>query len=230
VLEGSRQAVENKYDAAFNELLYWDVKRGRLDEEKVREIYENYQIYSRRLVIRAFTDRWDCSVRDIDTELKELKAYHGFRPDLIVVDYGDLLHGHRGGYKSIYEDQRDAFRDLKTLSNRGYAIWTASQAQRPEKGSEHKQHILKARQAADSIGKVHVADFLGSLNATNEEKKAGILRVYAELYRQNEADKVFALRTDYAKGVIYTEAPPESLTGPTDQGEAFGYSQSRMAV
>jgi len=230
VLEGSREVIENKYDAAFNELAYWDVKRGNLDSERVREIYENYQIYSRNLVIRAFTDRWDCSVLDIDAEIKELKAYFGFDPDLLVVDYGDLLHGHRGGYKSIYEDQRDAFRDLKTMANKGYALWTASQAQRPEKGAEDKQHVVKARQAADSIGKVHVGDFIGSINATKEEQKAGILRLYAELYRQNEADKIFALRADLSKSIIYTEAPPEALTGPTDSGEVFGYSQSRMPV
>lgn len=231
VLEGSKKQVAAKYDAAFAELRYWDVKRGYITEEAIEELEYNYSMLKQTLVLRGFTDRWDVTAKDLEAEIKELEAYYRFKPDLLIVDYGDLMHGHRGRYKSEYEDQRDAFRDLKTLANRGYACWTASQAQRPKADAENKPHVIRARQIADCIAKVHIADFLGSLNATEDEKDRGELRVYADLYRDNEAGKLIKLKTDFSMGLIYTFGPDDGEAPRTvDQGPPLGYEQARMPL
>ncbi len=231
VLEGSKAQVANKYDAAFAELKYWDVKRGFMTEETIEELEYSYSMLHQSLVLRGFTDRWDVTAKDLEAEILELQAYYRFRPDLLIVDYGDLMHGHRGRYKSEYEDQRDAFRDLKTLANRGYGVWTASQAQRPKAEVENKPHIIRARQIADCIAKIHIADFVGSLNATEDEKEQGLLRVFADLYRDNEAGKLITLKTDFSRGLIYTTGPDGNHAPRSrDQGPPLGYEQARMPL
>jgi len=232
VLEGSRDQVQDKYDAAFAELRYWDLKKGYVSQEEIERIEYHYSMLHQHLVVRGFTDDWDVTAKAIAAELTELKAYHQFVPELLVVDYGDLLHGHRGHYRNDYDDQKDAFRDLKTIANRGYALWTASQAQRPKKDmDESKPHIIRARQIADCIAKVHVADFLGSLNVTTDEKEQGILRAYLELYRDNEAGRLMRVKTDFSRGLIYTYGPDDEEAPRTyDQGPPLGYTQARMPM
>jgi len=199
VFEGSKTQVEDRYEAAWTGDLYNSIRTGGLGSEAYRRAYQEYQMAKGKLVIRGFTDEWNYSCADILTALKDWKRTRNFVPDLVIVDYGDLLNGRAGHYSSEQAKQKDAFRDLKSLANRGYAVWTASQAHRPSEGSENFAHWIWARDIADCYEKVRVADFLGSLNSCLAERKENILRILAELYRDNEANKRFCVRTNLAK-------------------------------
>jgi hypothetical protein len=230
VLEGSRQMVENRYDAAFMDEFYSKVKTGDVDDKKYTEAWRQYQILKGKLLIRGFTDRFDYSILDIEEALRDAKRRHNFQPDMLVVDYGDLLGGRdtKRGYKSETEKQKSAFRDLKVLSSRGYALWTASQAQRPKEGAEEKAEWLYSRSIADCYEKVRVADFLGSLNQTHAEREANTMRLFAELYRENEAGKKKAIEANFAT-MSMREVPglvsPSWTEGDDQEAEspALGY-------
>jgi hypothetical protein len=213
VFEGSRQQVEDRYESGFTEELYRTIRTEGLTSAKYQEAYQNYKMMARCLYIRGFTSEWHYSCADVHESLKDLKRLHGWTPDLVIVDYGDLLNG-RGTYANDRENQKAAFRDLKSLANRGYAVWSASQAQRPEKGAENDGHWLYARQIADCYEKVRVADFLGSLNITNEERKACVMRLYGELYRDNEADKGWVVRCNFATMTIKSDPKAVSPSMP----------------
>lgn len=203
VFEGSRRQVENRYDAAFMEEFYAKVKRGDVDAERYQRALRAYQQMKGLLVVQGFTEEWDYSVVDIHNALKSLKRGFNWEPDLLIVDYGDLLRGPEKHYKSDYERQKAAFRGLKSLANRDYAVWTASQAERPKEKSEDVEHLLRARQIADCYEKVRVADFLGSLNQTNAEKRGNVMRLYAEMYRDNAADQSQVVQADLSRMLIY---------------------------
>lgn len=206
VFEGSRSMVENRYEAAILSEFYNVVKKGNLSEDQYTRAYQQYQDLRGLLVIQGFTDEWDYSVVDIHNALKDLEEEKGFKPDLVVVDYADLLRGREKKYPNETAKQQAAWRDLKSLANRGYAIWTASQAQRPKDGAEDTAHLLMARQIADAYAKVRVADFFGSLNMTHAERTAKQMRLYAEMYRDNEANDVRTVRAELAKMIIREEA------------------------
>ena len=221
VFEGARKQVSARYDAAFSGELYHKVKRGAMDADRYNALWRQCQLMRRKLVIRGFTDRWDYSAQDIHDELKTLKRSFGFVPKVVIVDYGDLLTGREKHYKNDYEKQKAAYRDLKSLANRGYAVWTASQAQRPEKGSEDVAHLIQSRQIADAYEKIRVADFIGSLNRTNLEKSSNVMRMYAELYRDNAADNWVVVEADMAtmsirqKEGMVSPSVPDANTDPT---------------
>lgn len=202
VFEGARAQVSDRYEAGFTGELYRTIRETGLSSEAYQRAYQEYQYLKDRLYIRGFTDRWDYSVVDIHDSLKELKRRFGWEPDLIIVDYGDLLTGRDKHYASETEKQKAAWRDLKSLSNRGYAVWTAAQARRPEKGAEDRPHWLYSREIADCYEKVRVCDFLGSLNATNIERSKKVMRILAELYRDNAANVMRVVRADFDRMII----------------------------
>jgi len=221
VFEGSRRQVEDRYEAGFTGELYRVIRQSGLSSEAYQRAHNEYQYLRDRLFIKAFTDRWDYSVLDIHEALMELERRYGWKPDLVIVDYGDLLTGRDQRYNSETEKQKAAWRDLKSLANRGYAVWSAAQARRPEKGAEDRPHWLYSREIADCYEKVRVCDFLGSLNATNIERSQKVLRVLAELYRDNSANVMRVVRADFDRMLIKmdpdvrSEVMPHILSGPS---------------
>jgi len=198
VFEGSRAQVEDRYESGFTQELYRSIRTEGLSSAKYQEAYQEYQLLKGCLYVRGFVEEWNYTCADVHEALKDLKRLHGWTPDMVIIDYGDLLNGRAKHYASDRENQKAAYRDMKSLANRGYAVWSASQAQRPDKGSEDNAHWLYARQIADCYEKVRVADFIGSLNITNEERKAKVMRLLAELYRDNEANLGWVVSCDFS--------------------------------
>lgn len=219
VLEGSVRQVEDRYDAYFAATNYWKVKTGQMTGPAYADLFKRLQSIKRRLVLIGLLEKFDYTVVDIHAELQDLRRVHGWNPDMIIVDYGDLVQGRQGPYQAGWMSERDAFRDMKILANRGYAVWTASQARRPDtKNYDTSPHLLKVSQVAGAIEKARVTDFIGSINSTAEEKDQGVIRLYAEMYRDNQAGAVMTLPTEPAQMRfvgVQKESPSDSVgTGP----------------
>lgn len=202
VFEGSRAQVEDRYESGFTQELYRSIRTDGLTSAKYQEAYQEYQLLKGCLYIRGFVEEWNYTCADVHESLKDLKRLHGWEPDLVIIDYGDLINGRARSYANDRENQKAAYRDMKSLANRGYAVWSASQAQRPDKGSEDSAHWLYARQIADCYEKVRVADFIGSLNITNEERRANVMRLLAELYRDNAANLGWVVSCNFSTMTI----------------------------
>lgn len=198
VFEGARSQAEDRYEAAFTQECYQELKRG-MTHEAYRLAWEQYQYMKRSLWLQALVEEWDYTVADVTESLRMQKRAHGWEPDVVIIDYGDLLSGRDKPYRSETAKQKAAFRDLKMLATRGYATWTASQVQRPKEGAEDKAHWLYARQIADAYEKVRVCDFIGSINQTMAEREAKVIRLFGELYRDNEANLKFLCECDFAR-------------------------------
>lgn len=205
VLEGSRKMFENRIETLFSGgLAYRTIKHGEMDAFTYRRLSEEYHDLRDCLVVRAFTNAWNYNVGDIQAELDDLRQSCGWIPDMLTVDYGDLL---RAQYKAQSEEehQRQAFSDLKTLTTRGrgYAIWTASQSKRPsvkrediKAGIEFKKYVIKAKDVSDSYNKIRRSDFIGSINRDKEDKANKEVRLWCDMYRDNEAEVLITLRQD----------------------------------
>lgn len=210
VLEGGREQTEDRFEAAFARTTKQAFAKGEVDGHRIRALQDEYREMKDLLVIRGFTKEstaWNATVADIYAELVDLRQRRGFRPKMIVVDYGDLLKA-RHRYDNPTHEQAAAFRDLKALCDRddGYAIWTASQAQRPKAGVlDNSKHVVRSSQIADCYEKVRCADFIGSLNRSTEEAAQEKMRIFAELYRSNAAGKLIEVRTDYSHSKAVTQ-------------------------
>ena len=207
VLEGGRTKTEDRYDARFLNALYSQVKRGDLEADSYNRAMLHQERLRQMLVTRGtgdLRDGWSANCAWVNAEVDFLRQAHGWVPDMIVVDYGDLL-AEEGD--SEYQRQKVGFRKLKHLSeridfpgHRGYFVVSPSQAQRPSKGADEKEHVIRPRDIADSYEKVRVADVVLSLNRTVAEKEAGQARVHLAKYRDAEDGETVRVKTDYTRG------------------------------
>lgn len=222
IYEADLRQVGNRYDSAFMEVAYNDVKSGNISDDALAKAKWEYAQYQRALILRAYTQKWDYSVVTIEDALEEEYRLSGWSPDLLVVDYIDLLQGRNAPYKNSMMRETDVVRDLKTMAKRGHTVWTATQAQRPDKDAE-PDSVLKARQIANCYEKVRVADFIGSINSTKEERDAGVVRLYAELYRDNAANQELTVRANFAQMRIFEEPGVISPVVQAPKSPALGY-------
>lgn len=212
IFEGARRQAEDRYESAFTQEAYQTVRTRGLESGAFREAWEQYQYLRGTLWLQAMVDEWDYTVVEISESLRSLQRSRNWVPEVVIVDYGDLLSGRHKPYRSEQQKQKDAFRDLKMLASRGYVVWTASQAQRPKEGAEDDAHWIYARQIADCYEKVRVCDFIGSLNQTNAERRHKVMRILGELYRDNEANYRFLVSCDFS---IMRIASGQNLWSPS---------------
>jgi hypothetical protein len=95
----------------------------------------------------------------------------GFNPDLVIVDYADLLKG-VGSRHAVRNDIMlgNIYEDLRGMAGTyQIPVYTASQANR----SALEDDIIEADKIAESYSKVMVADFVVSLSRKMTDKISG---------------------------------------------------------
>ena len=98
----------------------------------------------------------------------EKTIMQGKTPDLVIVDYGDLLKVNTK--KDKHEALEDLYEEIRGMAGEyKIPVWTASQAGR----SALEDDIIEADKIASSYGKVMVSDFLMSLSRKVEDKMSG---------------------------------------------------------
>lgn len=227
VLEGGRRGTEDRYDARFSQTMFTAVRQGDIETATLVRMDQDYQNLRKNLVVRAWNDgerAWAVTFEDILEELRTLRRDFGWVPELVIVDYGDLLSGPGD---NEYDRQKMAYRKLKSLAERqefaghhGYAVCSPSQAQRPDKGADTREHVLRPRDIADCYEKVRVADVVVSLNRTLAEKEHATARVHLGKYRHDEDGGTYRVSTEYKFGgfsKLYAPdpgPPPPKLKSP----------------
>lgn len=129
------------------------------------EVKEKLSKIEGELIIKYYPTK-TVSVLGIKSHIEKC-IMQGKKPDLVIVDYADLLRGHgqekRHELEGIYEDLRGLAGEYEI------PVWTASQANR----SALEEDIIGADKIAESYGKVMVADFIISLSRKVTDKLAG---------------------------------------------------------
>ena len=159
-LELSEKYVGRRYDACFSE-----IPVGEITDHK-ETVIERLSTLRGGLYIREYP-AGQATVNTIHAHLEKC-IQQDIKPDLIIVDYADLLTS-----KSSKE-KRDKLDDIYT-SLRGLAtemkvpIWTASQVNR----SGAREDIIQGDRMAESYSKMMITDFAMSLARSAEDKENG---------------------------------------------------------
>ena len=122
----------------------------------------------------------------------------GYKPDVIVVDYADLLLS--GGKSDLaYAEMGAVYIELRAMSSYlGIPCWTASQTNRTGINAE----VIEADKIADSYLKVMNADFLMSLSRTKDDKTNHTARVHVMKNRFGADGMTFNCKMNTNIGVI----------------------------
>ena len=158
-LELNENYVGQRYDSVITGIAAQNLKNYTDDiEEKLKDI-------NGELIIKYYPTK-SVGVMGIKAHI-EKTIMLGNKPDLIVVDYADLL---KVSSKDKHEALEELYEDLRGMAGEyDVPVWTATQANR----SALEDDIIEADKIASSYGKVMVSDFLMSLSRKVEDKLSG---------------------------------------------------------
>lgn len=149
---------------------------------------------SNRLFIKDF-DSGECSPEIIKQYLDNLKEIHGVVPDLLCVDYADLMKA-SSRYEQRYEELNAIYRELINLSRARYiATWTASQPTT----RAIKKKMLGLDDFGGSSGKGQIAPVVIGLCQDQAEAAAETMRLAIVKNRGGKSRISVQIETDFSR-------------------------------
>jgi hypothetical protein len=138
-----------------------------LQEEHSRErIQEAMEGLEGNLIIKYYPTR-TASITTITSHIEKCIS-QGKKPDMIVLDYADLIRPSKAGDKRL--ELNDIYEDLRGVAGEyDIPIWTASQANR----SATEEDVIEGNKVSESYNKVMVCDFIMSLSRKLNDKIGG---------------------------------------------------------
>lgn len=200
-LELSEGYMGRRYDATFTGL---KVQELGLHRQEVNEMIEKLK---GKLIIKEFS-MGKASISSIEAHIQKMTDL-GTRPDLIIIDYVDLLKSKR---KSI--DRKDEIDDIY-ISTKALArdlklpIWTVSQVNR----AGAKDDVIEGDKAAGSYNKIMIADFALSLSRKRLDKVNGTGRAHIMKNRYGGDGMTYPVKINTENGNI------EILEKEMEEGE-----------
>lgn len=201
--------IAARYDSMFAQIRPQEL--NDYQEEVVREVTRHNQVYGKNLIIKHFPAD-SASIHTLKDFCRRL-SHAGIVPDLILVDYLDLMKSHRT-YNDVHAET-----DAITKALVGFAaefdvsVWTATQMNRAGLVSETPDEAGMA----GYIGKQFHADMVLWMAQTREEKQDEIMRIWVSKNRNGRVGTVH-LGTNYSHMTFYDRdvSPDEADEGDTD--------------
>ena len=186
-LELRDTVIASRYDACLTGIPLDDLM-DRKNEVKdyVRNDFEG------KLIIKSYPTK-TATTNTIRAHLAKLKQ-QGIVPDMIVVDYADLLktlsarREKREELESTYEELRSIMMEHNVVG------WTASQTNRTGLQAE----IITMQSISEAFNKCFVADLIFSVSRTAEDKQNNGGRIYVAKNRNGSDGLVFSIFMDTA--------------------------------
>jgi len=173
-----------RYDSCLTEI---ELSSIIVNKEKVRKIVEEVP---GRLIVKQYPTK-SASTVTLKAHLEKLKR-RGIDPDMIIVDYADLLkpvnreREKRNELESIYEELRAIAMEMEC------PIWTASQTNRSGLNAE----IITMESISEAFNKCFVADFIFSVSRTPEDKISNEGRIFIAKNRNGQDGMVYPIFMD----------------------------------
>lgn len=222
-LELSESYVGKRYDSCFTGIPMDKLNSSREEVEKIITELPG------SLIVKEYSPG-RASINTIETHVQKCKDL-GNQPDLIIIDYVDLLKSKRSSKEKkeeiddVYTATKGLARDLKI------PVWTVSQVNR----AGAKDDIIEGDKAAGSYDKIMIADFAMSLSRKRQDKVNGTGRFHIMKNRYGMDGMTFAAKIDTNVGRIEISDSeidestlPQQNTGTTGSFGVFNQNEREM--
>ena len=153
-------------------------------------IYDQVKELEGKLIVKEYPTK-SANVNKLKQHLEKLRR-SGFEPDLICVDYGDLLQPissykeKRIELETIYEDLRGMAQEFEC------PVWTASQTNRSGLNAE----VVTMESISEAFNKCFVADLIFTLSRTITDKNNNTGRIFVAKNRNGPDGIVYPIFMD----------------------------------
>jgi len=154
------------------------------------QIFDTVQNLEGKLIVKEYPTK-SASTNTIKLHIEKLKM-RGISPDMIIVDYGDLLkpistqREKRQELESIYEELRGIAQENNC------PVWTASQTNRSGLNAE----VITMESISEAFNKCFVADFIFSISRTIEDKAQNGGRMFIAKNRNGPDGLIYPIHMD----------------------------------
>lgn len=189
--ELSETLVGLRYDSNLCDISFNDI------HDHKPEVIENYKKSKfGSLIVKEYPMN-ACTIHTLRAHVEKL-SLKGFVPDLIIIDYADIMRSTRQ-YDSLRHELKLIYEEL-----RGWAvemqlpIWTASQANRDSSQSD----VVGLESMSEAYGKAMVSDIVVSISRKSTEKSTGWGRLFIAKNRAGRDGLVYPIKIDTSKSVF----------------------------
>ena len=221
-LELGEDYVGLRYDACFTQI---PVDHLSKNKGRVEEIVPQLP---GKLVIKEYSPG-RASIHTIESHIRKCMT-HEIEPDLIIIDYVDLLSSKRKNVDRKYEID-DIYTSTKGLAKElNLPIWSVSQVNR----AGAKDDIIEGDKAAGSYDKIMITDFCLSLSRKAKDKVNGTGRFHVMKNRYGMDGLTFGVKADTSTGTFevhdYNEDDELVTNRPkTPPGEMDNWDKDHLA-
>lgn len=141
--------------------------------------------------------------------LKNLESYAGFVPDLLLLDYVDLM---KTEAKSLRLEIGQYYKDLRGLAGE-YHMATVTPSQSNREGEDAK--LITGKYLSEDYSKGMTADTIITYTQTEFEKKLGLARLFVDKARNEEDGRTVLVAQAYSIGQFCLQSaflPPKYST------------------
>jgi len=211
-LELADTVTASRYDSCITKIPLSDLHSFK------EEIYEQVQDMEGTLIVKEYPTK-SASTRSLRTHLEKLRM-RDIIPDMIIIDYGDLLrpisgkNEKRHELESIYEEMRGLAQEFNCT------CWTASQTNRSGLNAE----VITMESISEAFNKCFVADFIFSLSRTVEDKQSNTGRLFVAKNRNGPDGLVFPINMQTANvhiEILPSTGAEQSMLTSKEQGEVL---------
>lgn len=180
-LEMADYKIGLRFDSYFSGV---EINEVTNHKEKVENIAR--EKVKGRLFIKEFPTK-SASVQTIRTYIQRLQATKDFVPDMLILDYADLLRGAKGYADKRFELEGN-YEELRALAQEfNMVVITADQTNR----SGLDMEIVSIAQIGESYAKATVCDLIMTVSRTMEDKQQNTGRLFVAKSRLGSDGMVF---------------------------------------
>ena len=201
-LELEDTVVASRFDSCITGIPLNDLKDFKtVILEKVKDI-------DGTLIVKEYPTK-SASIETIKNHISRLKN-RGVNPDLIVVDYADLLRPTRQ-QREKRQELEEIYEELRGLAKiHECCLWTASQTNRSGLNAE----VITMESISEAFNKCFVADFIFSLSRTIEDKNNNEGRIFIAKNRNGPDGIVYPIYMD--PSCVDIKVPESTPQNPKD--------------
>lgn len=221
-MEMSEDRLGLRYDAMATNI---NIRKLMDHPDEIKKKYDMIKkVTKSHLKLKEFPTSM-ASILDIESHLEHLRMYEDFEPDVVIIDYGDIMRSTRKT-ASAYEEQGWIFRELRGLAvKRNIAVITATQANRDSLSTDGAgtKEIIGMGNTADSMEKNRILDALFTIVQKMKDKEQGKISLYSAKNRNGEANVYMDFLINYnnmsIKEALLGKDTTENEDSADDSGE-----------
>ena len=185
-LELKDTVIASRYDSCIT-----GIRLNELQDRK-DDIRKKIDSVDGTLIVKEYPTK-TATTNTIRAHIEKLKQ-QGIKPDMIIIDYADLLRT-LSSRKEKREELESIYEELRAIMQENNCVgWTASQTNR----TGLNQEIITMEAISEAFNKCFVADFIFSVSRTTDDKQNNGGRIYIAKNRNGPDGIVHSIFMDTA--------------------------------